>query len=110
MLDADDDSFNRQTKRLPEVSIACEEAPSVAFFLHESTPCLLSSCKRPRGRSPRFNITIEILSDQMQVTLDGKPAGLLESPGIAHETKESFHLTVNGLGVLFDDVPIWTTK
>ena len=56
------------------------------------------------------SVTIEILGDQMHVILDGKPAGLLKSPGIAHETKESFHFTVNGPGVLFDDVRIWTSK
>jgi len=55
-------------------------------------------------------VTIEILGDQMKVTLDGKPAGLLRSPGIAHETKESFHFTVNGPGVLFDDIRIWQAK
>ena len=55
-------------------------------------------------------VTIEILGDQMQVNLDGKPAGLLKSPGIAHETKESFHFTVNGPGVLFDDIRIWQAK
>ncbi len=55
-------------------------------------------------------VTIEILGDQMQVTLDGKPAVLLKSPGIAHETKESFHFTVNGPGVLFDDIRIWQAK
>ena len=48
MLDADNDSFNRQTKRLPEVSIACEEAPCVAFHHHESTPSPHSCFKRPR--------------------------------------------------------------
>ncbi len=56
------------------------------------------------------SVTIEILGDQMKVTFDGKPAGLLKSPGIAHETKESFHFTVNGPGVLFDDVRIWLAK
>lgn len=31
MLDADNDSFNRQTKRLPEVQIACQLALRIAF-------------------------------------------------------------------------------
>lgn len=55
-------------------------------------------------------VSIEILGDRMRVTLDGKAVGYLQSPGIAHETKSSFHFTVNGLGVLFDDVRIWEAK
>lgn len=55
-------------------------------------------------------VTIEILGDQMRATFDGQPIGYLKSPGIAHETKSSFHFTVNGPGVLFDDVKIWKAK
>lgn len=55
-------------------------------------------------------VAIEIVGDQMRVTLDGKPAGDLKSPGIAHETKTSLHFTVNGPGVLFDDVRIWKAR
>jgi len=54
--------------------------------------------------------TIEVVGDQMRVCLDGKPVGYLKSPGIAHETKTSFHFTVNGKGVFFDDVRIWVAK
>ncbi|MBM3860793.1 MAG: LamG domain-containing protein [Verrucomicrobia bacterium] len=57
-----------------------------------------------------YQVAIEIAGDQMRVCLDGKPVGYLKSPGIAHETKTSFHFTVNGKGVLFDDVRIWTAK
>lgn len=49
---------------------------------------------------------IEIVGDRMRVVIDGQPVGFLQSPGIAHETKESFHFTVNGAGVLFDEVKI----
>jgi hypothetical protein len=52
-------------------------------------------------------VAIEIAGDRMRVTLDGKPAGFLQSPGLAHPTKTSFHFAVNGPGVLFDDVRIW---
>ncbi len=54
-----------------------------------------------------YNVTIEIHDDQMRVSFNGKPIGFLQSPGIAHDTKSSFHFTVNGPGVLFDDVHIW---
>jgi len=57
-----------------------------------------------------YQVAIEIAGDQMRVCLDGKPVGYLKSPGIAHETKSSFHFTVSGKGVLFDDVRIWSAK
>lgn len=59
---------------------------------------------------PWHSVTITILGDHMHVTLDGKHVGELKSPGIAHETKASFHFTVNGPGVLFDDMRIWAAK
>jgi hypothetical protein len=54
--------------------------------------------------------TIEIVGDRMRVSYDDKPVGFLQSPGLAHETKESFHFTVNGPGVVFDDVKIWKAE
>lgn len=66
----------------------------------------------PLGIDPNawHAVTIEVVGDQLRVVVDGKPAGYLKSPGIAHETKSSFHFTVNGPGVLFDDVHIWKAK
>jgi len=52
-------------------------------------------------------VTIEIVGDQMRVSLDGQAIGYLRSSGIAHDTKSSFHFTVNGPGIHFDDVRIW---
>jgi hypothetical protein len=57
-------------------------------------------------QDPWYQVAITILGDEMTVTLDGQPAGHLKSPGLAHPTKTSFHFTVNGPGVLFDDVRI----
>ncbi|HWA99297.1 MAG TPA: hypothetical protein VG713_12430 [Pirellulales bacterium] len=72
------------------------------------------------GRSAVFPLTlapeswhqvaIEIVGDRMRVSVDGQPIGFLQSSGIAHETKTSFHFTVSGPGVLFDDVRIWKTR
>ena len=55
-------------------------------------------------------VAVEIAGDRMRVILDGQPTGYLQSPGIAHETKRSFHFAVNGPGVLFDDVRIWKAR
>lgn len=57
-----------------------------------------------------YQVSIELAGDQVRVSIDGKPTAYLQSPGIAHETKSSFHFTVNGPGVLFDDVRIWQAK
>ena len=50
---------------------------------------------------------VEIVGQQMCVSLNGRPVGCLQSSGIAHPTKESLHFTVTGQPVLFDDVKIW---
>jgi hypothetical protein len=54
-----------------------------------------------------YTATIEILGDEMRVTLDGQPVGYLKSPGLAHPTKESVHFTVSGTATQFDDLKIW---
>ncbi len=57
-----------------------------------------------------YSMTIEIVGDKMRVSLDGKPIGFLQSPGLAHPTKESVHFTVSGKAAHFDDVKIWAAK
>ncbi len=56
------------------------------------------------------SMKIEIVGDLMQVSLNDVILGQLKSPGIAHLTKESLHFTVNGTGVLFDDLMIWKAQ
>lgn len=53
---------------------------------------------------------IELVGDRMRVSVDGQPAAFLQSPGLAHATKSSFHFTVNGPGMRFDDVRIWQAR
>lgn len=57
-----------------------------------------------------YQMMIEIADDKMRVSLDGKPIGFLQSPGLAHPTKESVHFTVSGKETHFDDVKIWQAK
>jgi hypothetical protein len=54
-----------------------------------------------------YCFVMEIVRDEMRVSLDGQPVGYLKSPGIAHATKSDFHFTVSGKDALFDDVRIW---
>ena len=57
-----------------------------------------------------YAVAIELVGDQMRVSVDGKPVGYLKSPGLAHETKTSFHFTVSDKAIHFDDVSIWKAK
>ena len=57
-----------------------------------------------------YQVVIELKGDELRVAMDGKPVGFLKSPGVSHETKSSFHFTVNGAGALFDDVRIWRAR
>ena len=54
-----------------------------------------------------YRLTMEIAGDGMRVSLDDKPIGYLQSPGIAHPTKTRFHFTVNGKDAMLDDVRIF---
>lgn len=53
---------------------------------------------------------VEIVGDQMRVTLDGKPIGLLKSPGLAHATKPDLKISVSGKQALIDDLSVWAVK
>lgn len=53
-----------------------------------------------------YRLTMEIVGDEIRVSLDDKPVAYLKSPGIAHATKSDFHFTVSGKDALFDDVRI----
>lgn len=57
-----------------------------------------------------YSMTIEIVGDKMRVSLDEKPIGFLQSPGLAHPTKESVHFTISGSDTHIDDVKIWKAK
>lgn len=57
-----------------------------------------------------YQVEIELVGDRLRVSLDGKPVAFLKSPGIGHETKSSFHFSLNGTGALFDDVRIWKAR
>lgn len=64
----------------------------------------------PMTIEPRrwYRLAMEIVGDEMRVTLDDKPVGYLKSPGLAHSTKSHFHFTVSGKDALIDDVRIYS--
>jgi hypothetical protein len=57
-----------------------------------------------------YNLAVETVGDQMRVTIDGKPAGYLKSPGIGHPTKSKIELGVNGKDGWFDDIKVWDAE
>lgn len=50
---------------------------------------------------------VEIVGDEMLVSLNGRPVGYLRSEGLAHPTKNMLGFTVLGKSTLLDDVKVW---
>jgi hypothetical protein len=61
----------------------------------------------PISTNAWHHLAMEMAGDVMRVSLDGKFAGQLKSPGIAHPTKSRLHFTISGQDALIDDVKIW---
>jgi len=90
----------------------------------ELTPVLgMEAAKLTAGRTASFpvkleehrwyQLAMEVVGDELRVTLDGQPVGYLKSPGIAHPMKSDFHFTVSGDATryaLFDDVRVWAAS
>lgn len=53
---------------------------------------------------------LETVGDTMRASIDGKPAGFLKSPGIAHETKSKVEFGCMGKDGYFDDIKIWNAE
>jgi len=52
-------------------------------------------------------VRVEIVGDEMLVSIDGKPAGYLKSEGIAHPTKNAIGFEVGGKSALIKDMKVW---
>ena len=57
-----------------------------------------------------YTVVVETVGDEMRVTIDGKPAGYLKSPGIAHGTKSKIELGVAGKSGFFDEIKVWNAE
>ncbi len=57
-----------------------------------------------------YAVAIELVGDQMRVSLDGKTVGYLKSPGLAHENQIELPFHRVRQGHHFDDVGIWKAK
>ncbi|MBA4018426.1 MAG: hypothetical protein C0483_14765 [Pirellula sp.] len=54
-----------------------------------------------------YRLRLQVIGDELSVSLDDKPLGTLKSSGIGHPIKTTFHFTVSGGDALFDDVRLW---
>ncbi|MGC3970981.1 MAG: hypothetical protein QM775_27705 [Pirellulales bacterium] len=54
-----------------------------------------------------YRLRMQVVGDELSVSLDDRPLGTLKSSGIAHPMKTTFHFTVSGGDALFDDVRVW---
>src|SRR6185503_4247104 len=52
-------------------------------------------------------IRVEIVGDEMLMSIDGKPAGYLKSKGLDHATKNSIGFEVGGKSSLVKEMKIW---
>jgi hypothetical protein len=57
-----------------------------------------------------YVLVVETVGDSMRVTIDGKPAGFLKSPGIGHATKSKIEFGVAGKDGCFDDLKVWNAE
>ena len=57
-----------------------------------------------------YTLVVETVGDTMRVTMDGKPAAILKSPGIGHPTKSKIELGVGGKDGWFDDIKVWNAE
>lgn len=57
-----------------------------------------------------YQIGIEVVADEMRVTLDGKAIGCLKSSGLAHPHKPDLKISVSDRQALIDDLKVWSVK
>lgn len=51
-----------------------------------------------------YAVTMEVIGDEMRVSIDDKFVGKFNSPGFAHPTKKSFHFSISGRDLSLDNV------
>lgn len=113
----------RAQVRLNGVTIMDEKEGSMRNDVYEMSKDPTKKAERAKlmeGRSATFpakleadkwyTLVVETVGDTMRVTIDGKPAGVLKSPGIAHETKSKIELGVAGKDGFFDDIKVWNAE
>ena len=52
-------------------------------------------------------VRVEIIGDEMLVSIDGKPGGYLKSPGLDHATKNAIGFEVGGKSSVLKEMKVW---
>jgi hypothetical protein len=75
--------------------------------LRDSVKDKLAAFKVDADFSQWHTVRVEIVGDEMTMSVDDKPAAYLKSPGLEHATKNAIGFTVRGKSALLRSVKIW---
>ncbi len=50
---------------------------------------------------------VEVVGDEMLVSIDGKPVGYMKSEGVDHPTKNAVGFTIGGKSIQLDNLKVW---
>ncbi|MCX6369196.1 MAG: hypothetical protein NTX57_21170 [Armatimonadetes bacterium] len=104
ILDERDGTQSNALIELRKDPVANKEAISKLLATHSASfPVNLEAGKW-------YKLVVETVGEEMRVTIDGKPAGYLKSPGIGHATKSKIELGVGGKDGWFDDLKVWNAE
>lgn len=100
ILDEREGSQNEAIKELQKDPAKKSEVAKMMAGKSASFPVKLEAGKW-------YALVVETAGEEMRVSIDGKPAGYLKSPGIGHATKSKIELGVGGKDGFFDDIKVW---
>jgi hypothetical protein len=103
ILDERDGSQNEAIKELQKDPAKKAEVAKMMAGKSATFPVKLEAGKA-------YTLVVETVRDEMRVTIDGRPAAFLKSPGIGHATKSKIELGVAGKDGFFDDIKVWNAE
>lgn len=103
IMDEREGSQNEEIKKMKEDPAKKEEVARRMAGKSASFPIKLDPDKT-------HTVLVETVGEEMRVTIDGKPAGYLRSPGIGHATKSKIELGVAGQSGWFDEIRVWNAE
>jgi hypothetical protein len=106
ILDERDGSQSNALIELRKDPVANKAAISKLLSTHSANFPLATKLETGKW----YTLVVETVGDEMRVTLDGKPAAFLKSPGIGHTTKSKLEFGVGGKDGWFDDLKIWNAE
>jgi hypothetical protein len=89
--------------KLSDANVSAEEKKKIRESIKDKS----ADFKVDADLSQWHTVRVEIVADEMLMSIDGKPAGYLKSEGINHPTKNAIGFEVGGKSVLIKDVKVW---